>query len=147
MSVQEHLKALIEEYGWAIQGVFPTEDHPGPYFDYTVGLHLKGLPELVIYGLPHQSAAKLLNQLALKQIEEGPLTPGQRLEDELKNGLDLYTLDATHDHECFQAQYMAKEDITVIQIVWPDQNNKFPWEPDATVYDDQRLPKDKEDEA
>ena len=54
-TVQEWLEAIhevVEKQGWTVQFV---ESDRTPYA-YTIGLHERGLPELLVTGLPPQSA-------------------------------------------------------------------------------------------
>src|SRR6476661_6742042 len=54
------LRETIRINGWAVQGV---EDDRRPY-TYTIGLHDRGLPELLVTGLSPQRAARVLNDVA-----------------------------------------------------------------------------------
>ncbi|MBW8711109.1 MAG: DUF4262 domain-containing protein, partial [Mycobacterium sp.] len=56
----DELRATIRIHGWAVQSV---EDDRLP-FAYTIGLHDRGLPELLVTGLSPQPAARLLNDVA-----------------------------------------------------------------------------------
>jgi hypothetical protein len=44
-----HMKTLVKDYGWAVQGVGADRVHPP--FAYTVGLTPHGKPELVVTGM------------------------------------------------------------------------------------------------
>ncbi len=50
-----HLRGLIDEFGWAVQGVERDRIHPP--WAYTVGLTAYRRPELVVTGMPVQRAA------------------------------------------------------------------------------------------
>lgn len=57
------LEHMIREHGWAVQGVFNT-NAPGPSgWVYTIGLEDLGHPELVIVGLPLDTAHRVLQDL------------------------------------------------------------------------------------
>src|SRR5450631_2057031 len=58
----DHLRTLITRLGWAVQGVERDRIHPP--WAYTVGLTPRGLPELVVTGLPLRQATGLLNGVA-----------------------------------------------------------------------------------
>jgi len=58
----DELREIVRVHGWAIQGV---EDERRPY-TYTIGLHDRGLPELLITGLRQESAARVLNDVAVR---------------------------------------------------------------------------------
>ena len=47
----------IERAGWSDMSVFPTDDEPGPYFNYTIGLAEKyDHPDLIVLGMPSHVA-------------------------------------------------------------------------------------------
>src|ERR1700733_9347810 len=58
----EHLRGLLEQHRWIVQGV-QRERHRPPYA-YTVGLPRHQRPELVVTGLPYDKAVDLLNSVA-----------------------------------------------------------------------------------
>jgi len=72
----EHLRGLLEQHRWIVQGV-QRERHRPPYA-YTVGLPKHQRPELVVTGLPYDQAADLLNSVAEHVVHaETPPLPGE----------------------------------------------------------------------
>src|SRR5262249_52869691 len=71
----DELRATIRIHGWAVQGV---EDDRLPYA-YTIGLHDRGLPELLVTGLPPEGAAGLLNDVAGAAVDGRDLAPGAHI--------------------------------------------------------------------
>ncbi len=65
-----HLRGLIDDYGWAVQGVERDRIHPP--WAYTAGLTAHGRPELVVTGMPLRRAAGLLNDVAAHVIQQIP---------------------------------------------------------------------------
>lgn len=67
---------MIERHGWEVQGV----EQAGGWV-YTVGLVGRGLPELLLTGVPHQGrGVKILNDVARWMIEhDRPPRPGERV--------------------------------------------------------------------
>lgn len=63
-----HIRQLIAEHGWAVQGVLHTATEPP--FSYTVGLTGAGLPELIVVGVSHQVGVTMLNKLAQQSLAE-----------------------------------------------------------------------------
>lgn len=57
------IDATIAEHGVFIQGVITAHPYDPP-FTYTVGRHLRGRPELILFGPPPGPAAQVLNELA-----------------------------------------------------------------------------------
>ncbi len=77
-TMQEWLEAiykLVEKQGWVVQFV---EDDRTPYA-YTVGLHERGLPELLVTGLSTESATRILNSVAEYLVDGGKPVPGEQI--------------------------------------------------------------------
>ncbi|MBX9245317.1 DUF4262 domain-containing protein [Actinotalea ferrariae] len=68
------LRGEIERYGWALRYVEAT-DH-GPSVAYTVGLGLRGLPELAVRGLAPEPSWTLLNDAAGRATAGAIPVPG-----------------------------------------------------------------------
>jgi hypothetical protein len=129
---------IVANSGWLVQGVLgdPQATPPLPTWAYTIGLLMGfGRPEIIAVGLPTNVAAALLNDLG-ERISHGgaQFSDGQVVDDVanfpvvfrrvhpsrfafwLGRGLQ-YTLE--HDHSSYAA----------LQMVWPDPQGFFPWEP------------------
>src|SRR5262245_172706 len=65
----EMLRFTIRDHGWAVQYV-ESEKRP---FAYTVGLHNRGLPELVITGQSGDVSCRVLNSIAHMVVDDGAL--------------------------------------------------------------------------
>lgn len=73
------LRATIRDHGWAVQYV-ESENRP---FAYTVGLPGRGLPELLMTGLPADTACRVLNSIAHMIVDDGTLlTPAMHIDYE-----------------------------------------------------------------
>jgi len=68
--LEEHIKANK----WIVKGHDPT-------FSYTIGLHVKSLPELIIVGLDPVKATRILNTCAEKMIADGRISHGTLIDD------------------------------------------------------------------
>src|ERR1039458_8154788 len=68
-------RPLIARFGWWVQGVERDRIHPP--WAYTVGLAPRGLPELVVTGLPLRRATGLLNGVAAHAVHASAPTPGE----------------------------------------------------------------------
>lgn len=120
----------IAAHGWAVTAVLPA---PGdaPY-SYTAGLTAIGAPELVISGLRHEIAHVLLNDAA-QRVHDQEMTwcHRQRIAD-LLAGYDAVIIDGVaHDllnPGTAHARY-GSDQVRLQQIVWPDPDGQFPWEP------------------
>lgn len=119
----EVLRKIIARSGWAIQFV---ESDPRP-FAYTVGLHEKGLPELLITGLPPQPSARLLNAIAARTTDGSAiLLPAMRLDqDEMQ--FEVVEVDHPDVHLRF-AVGLFDAPIRALQLVWTDDKSHWPWD-------------------
>jgi hypothetical protein len=124
---QAGIDDMIARYGWAVQGVFGSPTSPA--FSYTVGLAAKGLPEIIVFGLPSQVAHQFLNALGRRFTADG-VPP-----------LDVNLLDVAKDYparllpvpreQADQYLFAAKHRYpayTAVQLVWTDENSRFPWD-------------------
>lgn len=71
MSIKNDIHAqreqMIAKYGWMVQGVFSDGKNPG--FCYTIGLHSRGMPELLVFALPQNVAHMLLSEIIGYMLE------------------------------------------------------------------------------
>lgn len=132
---------LIDEYGWAVVHVLPTEDDPEDAvpFAYTVGLTGFGLSELTVAGLPPELSHEILNELAVRLRHEGlQLHHAQSLHDLLaEQEVVMVTGPPTDDLFPGAALVRYGDDrVRLTQIVWPDPWDRFPWHDDyeSTLY-------------
>lgn len=139
--IQAMIRATIEKHGFMVQGVFPTEDNPSPYFAYSIGLRDKYGFDLILVGLPlpmagaiiNDVAALLDNGIALNVPVEGILMVPLMFKDCAPELVKDYAV---------QAEVYYGGPTRFIQILWPDTNSKFPSDPqfDSAKYGEmQRL--------
>lgn len=122
-------RQMIDEHGWMLQGVFPTQAEPGPDFVYTVGLtKWNWHPEIIVFGLPHRVGGNLLNQLGA-QVRDGRRYAAGEVLDDLLVDYPAHLVAVADTAEHFgMARRLYGPDITALQLVWPDQDGRFPWE-------------------
>ena len=128
---KRQIESIINEVGWAVQGVFSTPDHPGPSFAYTIGLTAKGHPELIMSGLPLKYLQGWLNIFAEKALNSPfGFAPGQRIDLSDKKSFIVIEAPAA---EVGIAELVYARPIRVLQLVWHDKKGRWPTDPD---YDD-----------
>ena len=130
------LEANILQFGWAVQCVFGTIESPGPSFAYTIGLHDKEVPELLVIGLPGEVGLPLINELAARMLTlhaSGLPIYGQV---QLPGWpMPVYLLDANPDtaSDYATAAYNRSHgEARYIQVVWPDKHGHWPWQNEAS---------------
>jgi hypothetical protein len=138
------MTAMIAEHGWALQGVFPSTESEGPGFVYTVGAALQREvnaddydPELIVFGLPMNIGGSILNDVVAQHRNgQRVLVVGHRYDDILV-GYDAVFIECSPEgvdaHLTLANQLVgaAREvpRVRALQLVWPDEDGRFPWEP------------------
>lgn len=118
------LRKTIREYRWAVQFV---EDGQRP-FAYTIGLHDRGLPELLLTGQPPQTSARLLNSVARDMVDGGTiLHPGMHIDFQGEFLLEAIEVDHPDVHLKF-ALGILDEPFAALQLVWTDDGRHWPWD-------------------
>jgi hypothetical protein len=123
-SIQEWLELIYErvkENGWTaqfIQGPMP--------FAYTIGLHERGLPELLVTGMPPERANLVLDTVAKYLVRGGRPVPGERM---LIGGeLLLEFVQVQHPVAHLKFAYsIYGPGLRALQLVWPDEEGHLPW--------------------
>lgn len=126
----EKLAVMIERRGHAVIGTFTQG--PGDSdisMAYTVGLAKKGLPEIVVFGVPREAAMPILNSAAALLI-------AGKLETDVPVS-KLASMPLVFKHVAPEAteKYLtestdnAGRPVAALQMVWPDTQGRFPWDP------------------
>lgn len=116
---------VIIEHGHQIMNIFGDED---PDFSYTVGRTVKDRPELVITGDLHpDQRATILNEVAAWD-DEHPLEPGLIQPDGFGVALKIVAVDPS-EAEMNIAVANFGDDVVALQVIWPDDQSRFPGDP------------------
>jgi len=123
-----HLRKLIAENGWAIQGVLHTATEPP--FSYTVGLTEAGLPELIVVGVSHEVGVVILDKLARQSLAE-ELEVGRQYD--LANGDQVLTFLIGQVSRANSRKYLlaaghhyGQHRVKALQVFWPSEHGLFP---------------------
>ena len=128
----EHEKKLlsdIEEYGWHIVAI--PKDAEGPAFAYTIGFFATfSHPELIILGLRGETNIQILKNLG-SEIKAGrAFDPGPDYEEVLSGYPVTFrnVLEKNYgEYFGYGIWYYEGTQFPVLQCVWPDKNNRYPW--------------------
>jgi hypothetical protein len=118
------LRERITTQGWVVQYV---DDDRTP-FAYTVGLHDRGLPELLATGLAPQHACWLLNTFARRTLSGRSLLPGHQIFLAAGARVEPVTVDHPSAH-LVMAEAIEGPGVTAMQLVWADDRGRWPWAP------------------
>lgn len=131
--VLAQLEDNIARFGWAVQGVFPcVGDEDSIPFHYTIGLHNKVLPELLVFGLPMDVGQMLLNDVAMVMLEKqaaGLPVLGKFTHDRWPAPFYLVEAESAKAVEYATGANRRSQGLAkYIQVVWPDKHGSFPWQ-------------------
>ena len=132
--ILEKIREHIDAHGFAVQAVFADAKKHIPGFAYTIGVYeTYGHPELIIFGLPPESAHTILNEVVQKYIQaDERLKTGMRYMDVLAQNLPCLFIDCAPEKAKQYALFVQdfSVDAPIMQLVWPDPAAAFPWESD-----------------
>lgn len=118
----------IDETGWAVVAV--EGDRGQHVSSYTVGLtRLHGHPELIVSGGGFEQAHHVLDELAEAVHAGRRLAPGQVLSrGEVGRECVLVAVADPSRLVLAQAVYGRFMPVMALQVVWADQDGRWPWE-------------------
>lgn len=134
----------ISKHGLALQGVFHSAEDENfgtePDFVYTVGLAGEGKPELIAFGLPFEVAHALLNDLGKQVLAGLELKPGHLIVEGLLEGnfgVAVIAVKDSWEHLTYANRFYGNPDgcIPALQLVFPDMQNRLPWDPGSEYAD------------
>jgi hypothetical protein len=130
----------IAETGWAVVAV--SGETP---YAFTIGVwHSYDLPELAMFGLREQDMQIWLNA-CVKLLSDRPdrVPDGEEFDGVLDQFLvQLRGVDPSWHRSLFAAMcaYYGTLEMPVRQLVWPDRDGRWPWDPAATASCRERQP-------
>jgi hypothetical protein len=138
----ENVQRKIDEHGRSVVSVFPSPTSLA--FAYTIGNHLKNLPELlIVINLHPEQSVMLLNEWSEQMIERGrEFADGELIraspEDDLMVRAAHCRPEAKSRYTVQAGQFFEHEDYRVTQIILCDPKGRFPGDPHcARGYSDQ----------
>ena len=130
---EESVLRNIKEYGWHFTHVYGDDD--GPSFSYSVGLQSShGHPEIILLGLPQESAHGLVSLIADRAANGNPIDLS-RPSDEIIQGYPCLFVEVgranRQEYALSNCWLYQGSDFSMYQLVWPSKEGLFPWHPDA----------------
>jgi hypothetical protein len=121
----DDLRSAVRTHGWVV--VSSPADGVRPDTTSTVGLTERGLPELVVLGLPADVGGALLNELVGRVVDGAAPDDGTPVPGLLDAGAPvLLTVDGAVAGLPACEVY---DEVALRQLVWPDADGRFPWHP------------------
>ena len=124
-TMQEYLDLIYERVQRRGRVVQFVEGDRNP-FAYTIGLHERGLPELMVTGMPPERANLVLDTVADYLVRGGRPVPGERMLIGGELLLDFVQVEHPDAHLKF-AYYFYGPAMKALQLVWPDERGHRPW--------------------
>lgn len=123
--VLNHLRAIIRRRGWAVQYV-ESDTQP---FAYTIGMHDKGVPELLVTGLDPHTSVRMLDCIARDVVDNGTvLWPSMHIA--LGDDFVLEVVEVEHPDVHLPFAVGIYGPIRALQLVWTDDARQWPWDRD-----------------
>lgn len=130
----EQTENTIDEYGHSI--IFTGAEVEGldqtVSMAYTVGLSDTGFPEMVVFGLPENSAGYLINDAAAL-LRQNKLPLNVKISDIANFPLVFKEVISSEGYMNVTNRRAGKV-VPAIQMIWPNRAGKFPWEDGADEY-------------
>ncbi len=125
----------IEEHGWFVALVNDESTTPTTYFAYTIGLEqTQDHPELIMVGNSPDMLPSLINEVG-NRIKRGDLLrDGSEISELIAGSVCISkSMHSTwyRDYLGYGLWYHGHENFEVMQIFWPDDKGRFPWELDC----------------
>ena len=128
----EAVAADVEKYGLSVMLV--SEDEECPKFGYSIGLYRNfNHPEIIVFGLSPDLMAWIINEIA-QRIKNGERCEIGKEYEGLLEGYNCVFGEAPKDcypeYFGYAMSFYKGVDFPALQLVWPDKENKWPWEID-----------------
>jgi Domain of unknown function (DUF4262) len=121
----DHLRGLVVQHGWAVQGV--ERDRNRPPWAYTVGLTPHGRPELAVTGLPIERAMRLLNDVAAHVMHAAAPSPGEQIELDGGPVIEIVKVADPAAHLVMAIELYGRR-VRALQVVHADDRGHWPWD-------------------
>jgi hypothetical protein len=121
----------IQDEGWHIVGIPPEDGTPG--WAFTVGLyHSFKHPEIVVFGLPIELLGQVIGGIG-SDVKEGKAFELSKEYEEILEGVRCTFRPVL---ECWYRSFLGYarwfyrgSQFPVLQCLWPDKEQHYPWEP------------------
>jgi len=122
----------IERVGWHVVMIQEYDSIPG--WAFSVGLFKTfNHPEIVVFGLPLELSGQVINGIGT-DIQRGiTFNPSQEYRDILEDVLCTFRPVTQRWYPPFLGYaewYYRGDDFPVLQCIWPDKQQHYPWQPE-----------------
>lgn len=133
MSSESEVLRDVEQNG--VQLFFDEIAEPETTRAFTLGLwHLRQRPEVVAFGLPEELAGRVL-ELVADDVEEGVTYQVGQQHEGIVHGYPVTfgKVSAAQVRALLPelVEAYGSDDVPVLQLVYPDRQGRWPWDPDV----------------
>jgi hypothetical protein len=122
--LDELREMMGDDPGWQVQFV----EHDRRPLAYTVGLHNRGLPELLITGLNAHVSNRVLKSIGHMIVDDGTyLAPAMHIDYQDRFLMEVVEVDHPDVHLKYAVRICGRE-VRALQLVWADDRGRWPWE-------------------
>jgi Domain of unknown function (DUF4262) len=122
----------IARVGWSVIQIDPDDPKTESPYSFSVGLfHTHGHPEIILLGLPHAVAGKIINHIGGVIKLGKKIEPDRRYEEFTSIPTIFKKVDPRH-YEAYvgYARWIyGGSNFPMLQCVWPLKSGLFPWDP------------------
>jgi hypothetical protein len=122
----------IRRVGWSVIQIEPDGgDYSGPAYSFSVGLlHTHGHPEIILLGLPHAVAGRIVNDIGDAVAAGQRIEPGRAYDDFANVPLAFVPVDPAHypEYVGYALWLYGGPHFPMLQCVWPLKSGHFPWD-------------------
>jgi hypothetical protein len=131
---EEKLTHDVREFGWHVIGI--PDDDVGPGFVYSIGLtETFGHPEIGIFGLPTETQHAIVNTIG-DLIRDGNTFADLDESGEVLNDFNVFFRQVEKkqyaEYFGYALWFYQGENFEVLQCFWPDAQQRYPWNPEAS---------------
>jgi hypothetical protein len=121
------LRSLIDEHGWAVRNVGAGDTAAEVGFSYTIGLTAFGHPEVIVMGMPPESAQEFLNLIG-DEVRRGSRYENGTVTGEFTDDDAPVVFIRAEDTGRLAAVEQIYGRVDALQMIWPDSTGRLPWE-------------------
>lgn len=133
MRLEAKINGDVQDYGFHVMVVVdPSRSQPP--FAYTIGLHHTNpsLSDLLMLGLDGERLWRFVSSIARGALAGSRYEAGQTSAAFTANGLPFFFAPVGQEHYDdylgWAINYYAHQPFPVLQVVWPDEGSRFPWQ-------------------
>lgn len=122
----------VQEFGWHVVAIPPEDGTPG--WAFSIGMFKTlGHPEVIVFGLDHEIAHWVINEVGRRAREGTTFAAGSAAEGLLEGVTCVFDRVQPKWYQPFVGTsiwYYRGSEFPLLQCIWPDHDGKYPWDPE-----------------